>query len=117
MKYAKKVWTVIVSCTYPLRMTDHLTPYDVIETLIGRAETIGPICGFDEKTPYRWRFGSKARAAGDIPSAPIMRKLKAHSDAHDLGLTYAHLVEGASRHEVDEILARREAGDASVAAE
>lgn len=84
-----------------------LTPYEVVERLVGRSEVIGPIVGFDGKTPYRWRYSSKHRDAGDLPSTRVQRALLDHSEAHALGLTAEHLIRGATAPEVEAIIAAR----------
>jgi hypothetical protein len=93
-----------------------LTPYEVVERLIGRAEVIGPIVGLDAKSPYRWRYSAKGRDGGDLPSTRIQRALLDHSDAHGSGLTAEHLIRGATEAEIAVILARR-ARPGGVAAE
>lgn len=88
-------------------MSNHRTPLEVAEALIGRPEVIGQIAGIHPKSPYQWRDKSGLRNAGDIPYAAHMRALLAHSAAHQLGLTAEHLIWGASQDEVAEILASR----------
>lgn len=88
-------------------MTHNLTPMQVCERLIGKPEAIGMAAGLGEKAAYHWRNERKGRAAGDLPTASIMRALLAHSAANRLGLTADHLIWGASEEEVAEILATR----------
>lgn len=88
-------------------MGKHITPLEVAERLVGPIEEVGEIVGLHRKSPYVWRRPSREREAGDLPSAPIMRRLLAHSDAHGLGLTADHLIRGASQDEIDAILAAR----------
>lgn len=83
----------------------HLTPVQVCERLIGPPEVLGPAIGFGTKAAYHWRNSRDRRAAGDLPSADVMRRLLAYSDAHGLGLTPAHLIHGAPLAEVEDILA------------
>jgi hypothetical protein len=90
-------------------MSERLTPFQVLQRLIGPVPLIADICGTSEKAPFHWRGGSKNHDADDVPSAKHMRRLLAHSDAHGLGLTAEHLIRGATRAEVDAILAAREA--------
>ena len=71
------------------------------------------ILGVDEKTPYRYRSASSWRAAGDFGGIPQLRKLLAHSEARQLGLTARHLVCGATEDEVAAILRAREDGVAA----
>ncbi len=94
-------------------MGNHCTPLEVCQRLIekigdfGIIETIGTICGIHPKSPYQWRDAQGLRAAGDIPFASHMRRLLAHSAAHQLGLTAEHLIWGADEAEVEAILAAR----------
>lgn len=88
-------------------MGKHLTPTEVCEQLIGAPQVLGPICGKGEKAAYLWRRASDGRAAGDLPSAIIMRALLAHSATHRLGLTAEHLIWGAEEAEIEAILAER----------
>ena len=90
-------------------MGKHLTPTEVCEALIGPPQALGPICGYGTKAAYLWRRASTGRDPGDIPSAPNMRALLAHSDQHALGLTAEHLIHGASEAEIEAILATRAA--------
>jgi len=90
-------------------MTQHLTPLAVCECLLGTSEDVALALGYDCKSAYPWRHASKTRDAGDFPSARLMRRLLDHSDARGLGLKAEHLVRGASRAEIDAILALRAA--------
>jgi hypothetical protein len=99
-------------------MGKHLTPLEVAEVLVGSVEDVGEIVGLHRKSPYVWRRASSERDAGDLPSAPVMRRLLAWSDAHGLGLTAEHLIRGASETEIAAILAARSARtETGVAAE
>lgn len=88
-------------------MSDHLTPLEVCERLIGPLEQIARVTQQHPKTPYTWRRPAKGRDGGDLPSARLGRQLLAHSDAHDLGLTAEHLLRGANVAEIEQILAAR----------
>lgn len=90
-------------------MSNHLTPLEVCERLIGKPETVAEASGLHKKSAFPWRHASKWREAGDLPSAKIQRALLAHSAAHRLGLTADHLIWGAAEAEIDAILAEREA--------
>ena len=81
-----------------------LTPLQVVERLIGPPEEIGPTVGYGTKAAYHWRHPRTGRTAGDLPSAEVMRRLLAHSEAHRRGLTAEHLIRGATEAEVQEIL-------------
>ncbi|RWR32499.1 hypothetical protein D2T31_00510 [Sinirhodobacter populi] len=97
-------------------MTQHLTPFDICARLIGPPEAIAEACGLSAKAPYAWRFEASTRGAGDLPSAPVMRRLLSYSSARNLGLTEKHLIWGADAAEIEEILAARR-GDPALAAE
>lgn len=88
-------------------MSEHLTPLEVCQKLIGRIELIGEICECNEKAPYHWKRESGLHAAGDIRSARHMRSLLNYSESRGLGLTPRHLVDGASAAEVAAILEAR----------
>jgi hypothetical protein len=81
-------------------MTDHQSPTDVVLRLFGGIEATAAACGMKPKSPYVWRRAVKGRAAGDLPSANIMRKLLAHARAHGIPLTPEHLIFGASEKEL-----------------
>ncbi len=93
-------------------MSNHLTPLEVCERLIGKPETVAEASGLHKKSAFPWRHASKWREAGDLPSAKVMRALLAHSTARGLGLTADHLISGAEEAEIAEILAARQAGPA-----
>lgn len=84
-----------------------LTPLAVCELLFGRPEKIGPLCELDPKAVYVWRRKTKWRDAGDIPSARYMRRLLAFARANHIPLEPRHLIEGATRAEIDALLAAR----------
>lgn len=98
-------------------MTHNLTPMQVCERLIGKPEAIGLAAGLGDKAAYHWRSERKGRAAGDLPTASIMRALLAHSAAHGLGLTADHLIWGAPEDEIAAILATRQPRNRMEAAE
>lgn len=88
---------------------DHdLTPVQVCEKLIGPPQTLSKIAKMTSKTAYNWRHPSNNRDAGDMPPR-ANRALLAYSDAHGLGLTADHLINGASVAEVASILDGRKA--------
>lgn len=86
-------------------MSEHLTPAEVAEHMIGRPEVIGAAIGVNGKTAYAWRAGAHGRDAGDIPSARHMRRLLAYAAAHNIPLSERHLIWGAQRVEVEALLA------------
>lgn len=87
-------------------MSEHITPAAVVEYLIGRPEKIGAAIGSDPKLAYSWRKPSKNRDAGDIPSARHMRRLLAFARANQIPLEPRHLIEGATRAEIEALLGR-----------
>jgi hypothetical protein len=92
-------------------MKQELTPLEVCKRLIGPLGVIAEIIGYGPTAPYLWEKPAQNRAAGDLPSANIMRQLLDHSEANSLGLTASHLVRGAPEDEIAQILADREAAD------
>ncbi len=84
--------------------TLHLTPFEVVERLIGPPETVGPVVGIAQKTPYGWRHSSANRDAGDIPSTRNMRNLLAHAAANGIPLKPEHLIWGAPAAEIEDLL-------------
>jgi len=90
-----------------------LTPLKVCERPIGPGAEIARVLGYVRTAPTQWLRPAESREAGDLPSAPIMRKLLAHSDRFGLGLTADHLIHRASEAEIAAILSAR----AGVAAE
>lgn len=92
-------------------MSNHLTPLEVCERLIGKPETVAEAAGLHRKSAFPWRRASKWREPGDLPSAKVMRDLLTHSAANRLGLTAEHLIWGAAEAEIDEILAGRVPAD------
>lgn len=87
-------------------MSEHLTPLEVCERMIGPLERIGSICGIHPKAPYLWRRASVGRRGGDFPHATHMRALLAHASANGIPLTADHLIWGASAAEIEALLAR-----------
>lgn len=99
-------------------MSGHLTPAAVIEHMIGRPEAVADAIGKDRSTVFSWRHPSKHRDAGDIPSARDMRRLLARAAALGIPLRAEHLIWGASRVEVEELMRvwRAEGGAGSLQA-
>lgn len=89
-------------------MTERLTPLKVCERLIGPVPLIAEICGLSATAPHHWKRGSRLHRPGDVPSARLMQKLLAHSDARGLGLQPRWLIEGAIADEVEHVLRVRE---------
>jgi hypothetical protein len=90
-------------------MSEHLTPSEVVEHIIGRPEAIGAAIGIDQKAPYGWRRSSASRDAGDIPSSRHMRRLLAHAAARGLPLRAEHLIWGAPRAEIEALMREKRA--------
>lgn len=81
-------------------MSHNLTPMQVCERLIGKPEQIAVAAKTQEKAPYHWRHERTGRAAGDLPSATVMRNLLDFADTHRIPLTADHLIWGATEAEV-----------------
>ena len=77
----------------------------VCERLIGKPEQIAAAIGLQEKAPYHWRTARTGRAAGDLPSVAVMRRLLVHASANAIPLTADHLIWGASEDEVAALVA------------
>jgi hypothetical protein len=86
-------------------MSDHLTPVQVCEKLIGPLAELERIAGYRPKTAYAWLRSSMERQAGDLPSVRLMQCFLAHARARGIPLTADHLIWGAPRDEIDELLA------------
>lgn len=85
-------------------MSKHLSPVTVAEVMLGGIENVARIAGRDDKAAYHWRHANSIRAAGDIPSAEIIRRLLNHAGAHGIPLRAEHLIWGAPAAEVDALL-------------
>lgn len=88
-------------------MSDHLTPVQVCERLIGPLPVLERIAGYRPKAGYGWLRSAAGRAPGDFPSTALQKRMLAYSNQHDLGLTADHLVFGAEASEIEAILAAR----------
>ena len=86
-------------------MSYDLTPIEVCERLIGSIERVSVVCGLGPKAAYNWRHPTKMRAAGDLPSGRIQRKLLTYADANAIPLTPEHLIFGADSAEIDQLVA------------
>lgn len=91
-------------------MSCNLTPLDVCQHVFGDLEAVADALGFHAKSAYRWRQGGKWRKAGDLPSAEVMRSLLAAAHKRGLPLTADHLIHGAPKQELDDLLARTRNG-------
>lgn len=88
-------------------MSDHLTPVQVCERLIGPLPVLEGIVGYRPKAGYGWLRSSGGRDPGDFPSVRLMRRLLAHAAAKQIPLTADHLIWGASVDEIAALLANR----------
>lgn len=84
-------------------MSSHLTPLQVCETLIAPRSKLGVILGANEKAAYAWVKASIWRDAGDLPPRANRKALR-YAKRHGIPLTPAHLIWGASRAEIDDLV-------------
>lgn len=100
-------------------MSQHLTPVQICERIIGPPEVLGRVCGTADKSPYGWRGASANRDAGDIPSSRHMRALLAHAAAKGLPLVADDLIWGLSEDDLARRLADHAipAGNSSASSE
>ncbi|KAB6717736.1 hypothetical protein [Roseobacter sp. TSBP12] len=94
-------------------MSNHLTPLQVCERIIGSVEDLARICGQSAKAGYQWRRGSQWRDAGDFPATRHQRAILAHAARKGLPLEADWLIFGASEREVDLALAAHAARSTS----
>ncbi|MEL6809102.1 MAG: hypothetical protein AAFO97_15120 [Pseudomonadota bacterium] len=81
-------------------MSKHITPLEVAEATIAPIEELAVLCGLNAKAAYGWRRETKHRAAGDFPSANIIRQIYDHARARGIPLELRHLIYGASQDEL-----------------
>lgn len=86
-------------------MSEHLTPLEVCERLIAPRKALGALIGYKEKAAYNWANPSAWRAAGDMPP-DVNRKLLTYARRNGIPLTAEHLIWGASRVEIEALLAQ-----------
>ena len=84
-------------------MSSHLTPLQVCERLIAPLSQLGLILGDNAKAAYAWQSQSKWRDAGDMPPR-ANRKALAHAKANGIPLKAEHLIKGASRDDIDDLV-------------
>jgi len=89
-------------------MSNHLTPVEVCQKLIGPLPVLEAVVGYAPKSGYVWLSGTKNRDAGDFPTARLMRRLLAHAAAKRIPLTADHLIWGASAEEIAALLSNPE---------
>ncbi|MFN3953238.1 MAG: hypothetical protein ACK4LQ_02215 [Pararhodobacter sp.] len=87
-------------------MSDHLTPLQVCLRLIGPEPELARVLRYHRTAPYGWHFASKNRAAGDLPSMAVARRLLAHAAAKGIPLTAEHLIWGATAAEIEKLVWR-----------
>lgn len=98
-------------------MSDHLTPVQVCERLIGPLAELERIVGYRPKAGYGWLRSSQERDAGDLPSTRLQKRLLAHAAARGIPLTADHLIWGADAAEIEALAGTRRAGGTLEAAE
>lgn len=86
-------------------MSDHLTPVQVCERLIGPLAELERIVGYKPKAAYAWLRSSGDRDAGYFPSVRLMQRMLAHAAARKIPLTAEHLIWGADAAEIAELAA------------
>ena len=77
----------------------------VCERLIGKPEQIALAAKTQEKAPYHWRRERTGRAAGDLPSAGVMRNLLDFATTNRIPLTADHLIWGATEEDLAALVA------------
>ncbi|MBL4761756.1 MAG: hypothetical protein JKY93_03545 [Gammaproteobacteria bacterium] len=82
-------------------MSNHLTPLQVVEHMIGPIGMIAAIVKVHEKAPYHWRHSSQRHDGGDIPSTRYQRLLLDYAAENNIPLRPKHLIFGASRAELN----------------
>lgn len=85
-------------------MSDHLTPIQVCERMIGPPPVLAGINSYDRTAAYGWRQAAKNRDAGDFPSTRVMRALLAHAAARGIPLRAEHLIWGARAADIEALL-------------
>lgn len=90
-------------------MSDHLTPVDILEALIGPPPVLEAIAGARPKGYYAWRRASCRRQAGWLPTIELMQRFLTYARARSIPLTADHLIWGAPRAEIEALLAQRAA--------
>jgi hypothetical protein len=86
-----------------------MTPMQVCEMLIGPSPVIAQLMGYHRTAGYGWHQAATNRDAGDLPSTRIMRAILAHAAQNNIPLRPGHLIWGATRAEVEALLAMRAA--------
>jgi len=96
-------------------MSDHLTPVQVCERMIGPLPVLEGIVGYKPKAGYGWLRSSGGRDPGDFPSVRLMRRLLTHAGRHHIPLTADHLIWGADAAEIEALVANRALNPAEIA--
>jgi hypothetical protein len=90
-------------------MSYDITPLEVCERLIGSIEGVSVAAGLGPKAAYSWRYKTKVRSAGDLPSGRVQRKLLTYAAKNNIPLTTSHLILGADSAEIDALVATKAA--------
>lgn len=96
-------------------MSNHLTPLEVCEALIGPLPEIEVITGNRPKAAYAWRRDAQSRQAGDMPPR-VNRKLLAYARRNNKPLTADHLIFGARRDAIDDLVQKMKRDGADLVA-
>lgn len=75
-------------------MSDHLTPIEVAERLIGPKPELERIAGYQPKAAYAWERSSQSRPAGYLPVRAQLALL-GHVRSHAIPVDPVWLIEGA----------------------
>lgn len=83
-------------------MSDHLTPLQVCEAVIGPLPVLERIAGKRPKAGYAWRREAHNRRSGDL-TPDAMRRIWRHVERNKLPIKPEWLIAGAPRSEVDAV--------------
>ena len=90
-------------------MSDHLTPVEVCQRLIGPLPDLERIAHYKPKSAYAWLRSSSDREAGYLPSVKLMQVFLTYAATHHIPLTADHLIWGAPADEIAALQTRADA--------